>query len=268
MLQIVPIPAFQDNYIWAVHDGHVAAVVDPGDAEPVLRFLQAHDLLLGAIVITHHHGDHVGGVGDLLEYAPRVPDLSGALPVVGPAGEDIPHRTRALCEGDTVSFTAPDLTLRVLEVPGHTLGHIAYTGDIDGPVLFCGDTLFASGCGRLFEGTPAQMLASLDKLAALPAPTRVYCAHEYTQSNVAFARHVEPDSAPLEHWQEEVMRRRRAGQPTVPTTLAHEKRVNPFLRCREAVVRQRIRHHLNTVELQALSDEAVFAALRSWKDTF
>lgn len=267
MLQIVPIPAFQDNYIWAVHDGHVAAVVDPGDAEPVLRFLQVHDLLLGAIVITHHHGDHVGGIGDLLEYAPRVPDLSGALPVIGPAGEEIPHRTRALCEGDTVSLTAPNLTLRVLEVPGHTRGHIAYFGDVNGATLFCGDTLFASGCGRLFEGTPSQMLASLDKIAALPGETRVYCAHEYTQSNVRFARTVEPENDDIRAWEDLVIRKRAADQPTVPTTLTLERQVNPFLRSRVPAVRRQALHHAGR-DVAVASDTDAFAALRAWKDGF
>ncbi|TMS58602.1 hydroxyacylglutathione hydrolase [Imbroritus primus] len=267
-MQIVPIQAFDDNYIWAVHDGHAAAIVDPGDAGPVLRFLKDNALLLGAIVITHHHRDHVGGIGELLDYAPRVRGLDGVLPVIGPATEEIPHRTRAVEEGETVELAMPALTLRVLEVPGHTRGHVAYVGDVDGPVLFCGDTLFASGCGRLFEGTPEQMLASLDKLAALPAQTRVYCAHEYTRSNVAFARHVEPESVAIAQWQEEVARLRQAGQPTVPTTLAHEKRVNPFLRSREDSVRRNVMMHERMTSDAGISDAAMFGALRRWKDGF
>ncbi|XQU70211.1 hypothetical protein OJJOAM_002942 [Cupriavidus sp. H18C1] len=180
MLRVEPIPAFQDNYIWAIDDGHAAAVVDPGEAAPVLAYLARAGLVLGAIVITHHHGDHQGGVAELLAAWPTGPD-GEPVPVIGPAAERIGHRTRAVREGDEVELKAPALRLRVLEVPGHTAGHIAYTGELPGigPVVFCGDTMFASGCGRLFEGTPAQMLASLDKLAALPDATRVYCAHEY-----------------------------------------------------------------------------------------
>lgn len=267
-MQIVPIQAFEDNYIWAIHDGHTAAIVDPGDAGPVLRFLAENALLLGAIVITHHHRDHVGGIGALLEYAPRVRGLAGALPVIGPGTEDIPHRTRAVEEGEIVEVATPALTLRVLEVPGHTLGHVAYVSDINGPVVFCGDTLFASGCGRLFEGTAEQMLASLDKLAALAGETRMYCAHEYTRSNVAFARHVEPGSVVLAQWQEEVARCRQANQPTVPTTLAHEKQVNPFLRSREDSVRSRVMEHTGAMEKSEMGDAEIFGALRRWKDGF
>lgn len=201
-LAVEAIAAFTDNYIWALHDGRVAAVVDPGDAQPVLRFLQARGLALGAIVITHHHGDHVGGVQALVEAYPR--DPSGApLPVIGPADESIPCRTQAVREGDTVTLSHPAATFHVLDVPGHTRGHVAYVGRLQGPdapaSLFCGDTLFATGCGRLFEGTPAQMRLSLSKLAALPPDTRVYCAHEYTAANVRFARAVEPATPRWRH---------------------------------------------------------------------
>lgn len=266
-MQIVPIQAFDDNYIWAVHDGHAAAIVDPGDAGPVLRFLTDNALRLGAIVITHHHRDHVGGIGELLDYAPRVRELDGALPVIGPATEEIPHRTRAVEEGEVVELSAPALTLRVLEVPGHTRGHVAYVGDVDGPVLFCGDTLFASGCGRLFEGTPAQMLASLDKLAALPAETRVYCAHEYTRSNVAFARAADPVNEAGQRWEAKVAALRAVDEPTVPTTIGHEQAVNPFLRSRDAGVREQVALHAG-VSGSNWSDADAFSALRSWKDHF
>ncbi|MFN7887233.1 MAG: hydroxyacylglutathione hydrolase, partial [Betaproteobacteria bacterium] len=182
---IEPIPAFADNYIWLLTQGKRAAVVDPGDPAPVLDALRARHLQLAAILVTHHHGDHVGGVSALA--APGVP-------VYGPAGEDIPCRTHALVEGDAIDVLGTRFT--VLDVPGHTRGHIAYyAAELD--ALFCGDTLFAAGCGRLFEGTPAQMLASLTKLAALPPATRVYCAHEYTLANLHFARAVEPDYAAL-----------------------------------------------------------------------
>lgn len=265
MLKVEPIPAFQDNYIWAIHDGHSAAVVDPGEAEPVERFLAQRGLALGAIVITHHHGDHQGGVADLLEAHPTGPD-GAPMPVVGPAGERIGHRTQAVREGDTVTLRHPAATFRALDVPGHTAGHVAYVGDLPGAghVVFCGDTLFASGCGRLFEGTPAQMLDSLDKLAALPGDTRVYCAHEYTRSNVRFAQAVEPGNADLAAWAARVDALRHADTPTVPTTVAHERAVNPFLRSRDPAVRGAVRAQGGDTS----SDAAAFGALRGWKDNF
>lgn len=266
MLKVEPIPAFQDNYIWAIHDGQHAAVVDPGDAAPVEQFLARTGLSLAAIVITHHHGDHQGGVADLLAAHPIAPD-GAPMPVVGPAGERIGGRTQAVREGDTVTLAAPAVTMQVLDVPGHTAGHVAYVGDLAeaGRAVFCGDTMFASGCGRLFEGTPAQMLASLDKLAALPGDTRVYCAHEYTRGNVRFARAVEPESAPLKDWEDRVDALRAEGRPTVPTTVAHERMVNPFLRSREPAVRESLRRQgAGKVD----SDAAAFGALRGWKDNF
>lgn len=270
MLKVEPIPAFQDNYIWAIHDGHSVAIVDPGEAAPVERFLADRGLALGAIVITHHHGDHQGGVADLLAAHPN--DPAGApMPVVGPGGERIGGRTQAVREGDTVALRHPALTLRVLDVPGHTAGHVAYIGDVDGPALFCGDTMFASGCGRLFEGTPAQMLDSLDKFAALHGDTRVYCAHEYTTSNVKFARAVEPGNAALAAWSARVDALREAGQPTVPTTVAHERAVNPFLRSREPSVRQAVQAQggkAGQIGAGEADDAAAFGALRAWKDNF
>jgi len=265
MLKVEPIPAFQDNYIWAIHDGHSAAVVDPGEAAPVEEFLAARGLALGAIVITHHHGDHQGGVSDLLAAHPTTSSGS-PMPVVGPAGERIGGRTQAVREGDTVTLEAPAVQFRVLDVPGHTAGHVAYVGDLReaGPAVFCGDTLFASGCGRLFEGTPAQMLDSLDKLAALPGDTRVYCAHEYTRSNVRFARAVEPGNHALAEWESRVDALRQADQPTVPTTVAHERAVNPFLRSREPAVRAAVAAHGGN----PANDAAAFGALRGWKDNF
>ncbi|AOZ07025.1 hydroxyacylglutathione hydrolase [Cupriavidus malaysiensis] len=268
MLRVEPIPAFQDNYIWAIHDGHCAAVVDPGEAGPVERFLAQHRLALGAIVITHHHGDHQGGVADLLQAHPLAPG-GGPLPVIGPAGERIGGRTQAVREGDVVALAAPALQLRVLDVPGHTAGHVAYVADDSalgdsGPAVFCGDTLFASGCGRLFEGSPAQMLDSLDKLAALPPATRVYCAHEYTASNVRFALAVEPANAALADWQARVQDLRGQGRPTVPTTIGLERAVNPFLRSREPAVRAALVAHGS----HPGNDAAAFGALRGWKDGF
>ncbi|MEO7160988.1 MAG: hydroxyacylglutathione hydrolase, partial [Polaromonas sp.] len=193
-MYLIPIPAFADNYLWLLHDGKRALVVDPGDAAPVLRALKQSALQLESILVTHHHADHTGGVDALRE-------ATGAT-VYGPATERIPLPSKPLREGDTVH--ALGLEFQVLDVPGHTAGHIAfYTPDMDGkPLLFCGDTLFSGGCGRLFEGTPAQMLASLDKLAALPGATRVCCTHEYTLANLRFALAVEPDNAELAAYQQ------------------------------------------------------------------
>lgn len=256
-MKLVPLPAFQDNYLWVLHDGRRALVVDPGDAQPVLAFLAQAGLQLQAILVTHHHPDHIGGLA-------QVRQATGAA-VWGPAREAIPGPCTAVCGGDDVQ--ALGLHLRVIDVPGHTAGHVAYFApDVDGsPVLFCGDTLFSGGCGRLFEGTPAQMLASLDALAALPGATRVCCAHEYTLSNLRFARAVEPGNAALAAYQQQCEALRASGQPTLPSTIAQERQVNPFLRTRELAVRQAARAHSGA----DIGDEvAVFAAVRQWKNEF
>jgi hydroxyacylglutathione hydrolase len=251
-----PLPAFSDNYIWAFAHGPDAWVVDPGDAIPVLAWLQAQGLTLRGILLTHHHADHTGGV-DALRSA------TGAA-VFGPAFEHLPEPVQRLSQGDAVE--ALGLTFRVLEVPGHTAGHIAYyTPDFEGaPLLFCGDTLFSGGCGRLFEGTPAQMLASLDALAALPGPTRVCCTHEYTLSNLRFAQAVEPHNPDLATYRQWCEAQRQQGLPTLPSTLALEKNINPFLRSREPSVVQAVQQQAP----QAHGEAGVFAALRQWKDTF
>ncbi len=256
-MKLIPLPAFQDNYLWVLHDGHRALVVDPGDAQPVLQFLQRDGLQLEAILVTHHHPDHIGGVD-------AVRDATGAK-VYGPARERIPEPLTRLAEGDAV--TVLGLRFEVLDVPGHTSGHIAYyCADVDGaPLLFCGDTLFSGGCGRLFEGTPAQMLASLDKLAALPAPTRVCCTHEYTLGNLKFARAVEPDNAELIHYSQRCEELRARDLPTLPSTIDQEKQINPFLRTRLPGVAQAARgFDAATPE----DDAAVFAAIRQWKNEF
>ena len=224
-MKLVPLPAFQDNYLWVLHDGQRALVVDPGDAQPVLAFLRESGLQLEAILVTHHHQDHIGGLA-------AVRDATGAQ-VFGPAREAIPGPLRSLAQGDRIE--ALGLHFEVLDVPGHTAGHIAYfTPEVDGaPLLFCGDTLFSGGCGRLFEGTPAQMLASLDALAALPARTRVCCTHEYTLANLRFARAVEPDNEELARYQQHCEELRRRDQPTLPATIGQERRINPFLRTRQ-----------------------------------
>ena len=222
MLNLVALPAFTDNYIWMLHDGRDAVVVDPGDAAPVHAALDAQGLQLAAILVTHHHPDHVGGVDA----------LRGRLrgPVYGPAHETIPAPFTPLEGGQSVTVLGQ--RFEVIDVPGHTAGHIAYVQADAGaePLLFCGDTLFSAGCGRLFEGTPAQMVASLAKLNALPAGTRVCCTHEYTLSNLRFAAAVEPANDALAAHTEACRTRREAGQPTLPSTLATERQINPFLR--------------------------------------
>jgi len=245
-----------------LHDGSHAIVVDPGDAQPVFDALARHKLQLAAILVTHHHPDHTGGVAAL--------HTATGAPVWGPARERIPEPYTPLAQGDIAEVLG--LRFEVIDVPGHTAGHIAYflpaaqTALNDAPLLFCGDTLFSGGCGRLFEGTPAQMLASLDALAALPGDTRVCCAHEYTLSNLRFAQAVEPANAELSHYNARCESLRAQGQPTLPSQLAIERQVNPFLRSREATVLRAVRAH---AELAADAAEAdVFAALRQWKNDF
>ena len=254
MLTVEPIPAFKDNYLWLLHDGRSAAIVDPGDAAPVLQALADRGLTLTDILVTHHHADHVGGVTELVRRCkPRV---------YGPAREDIPAREVALTEGDRIS--ALGVEFAVLDVPGHTAGHIAYHAPALGAV-FCGDPMFAGGCGRLFEGTPAQMVDSLGKLVALPGATRVYCAHEYTLSNLRFARAVEPDNAALAAREARCQALREAGTPTVPSTIAEERATNPFVRCDEPAVRATAER----IEAGAgASTTATFAVIRAWKNRF
>ncbi len=254
MFDVIQIPAFQDNYIWLLRKGAAAVVVDPGDARPVLAVLEREGLSLRSILITHHHGDHQGGVADLLEHHP-------AAEVFGPAAESIAGISKPLRGGDTVQLDSLGVDLRVLAVPGHTLGHLAYYG---AACLFCGDTLFAGGCGRLFEGTAAQMADSLSRLAALPDDTAVYCAHEYTQANLRFALAVEPGNLRLQGRAVEVAEARAKGQPTVPSTIGLEKATNPFLRCSEPEVVASVRRRT-----PAAGDQlTIFAALREWKNGF
>ena len=241
-----------------LHNGLQAIVVDPGDSAPVVQALKRLDLTLQAILVTHHHADHVGGVDALR-------DATGAT-VYGPATETIPEPLVRLAQGDTVE--ALGLHFSAMDVPGHTAGHIAYYCPyMDGaPLVFCGDTLFSGGCGRLFEGTPAQMLASLDQLAALPGDTRVCCTHEYTLSNLKFARAVEPGNAALLHYSSRCEALRAQNLPTLPSQMALERDINPFLRVRETAVAQAACGY----DTQAHQDDAaaVLAALRQWKNEF
>jgi hydroxyacylglutathione hydrolase len=254
MVQIHAVPAFQDNYLWVIEDGRNAAVVDPGDARPIAAFLDARGLALSAILATHHHADHVGGLGEL---AGR-----WKCPVFGPAGEAIEGLTTKLSEGDRIVVPGLGAEFAVLDVPGHTAGHIAYVGAHD---AFVGDTLFACGCGRLFEGTPAQMSASLAKIAQLPDSTRVYCAHEYTMANIRFALAVEPGNVRLQERNAREGAKRTRGQPTVPSTIADERTTNPFLRCAEPEVIDSAQRHAG----HRLSGPVeVFAEIRAWKNDF
>jgi len=268
-LAVTAVPAFDDNYLWLVHapaDPQQVLVVDPGDATAVKAALHAQGLVLAGILVTHHHGDHVGGVQALAAGA--------ALPVFGPGNEDIEGITHFVQGGDRVELPELGLSFAVLAVPGHTRGHIAYAGH---GAVFCGDTLFSGGCGRLFEGTPAQMYVSLGALAALPPETQVYCAHEYTASNLRFALAVEPDNAALVAYADEVAALRAAGRATVPTTVARERAINPFLRTTVPAVRTAAAGFAEEAGLAPSEastatsnndDIATLAALREWKNRF
>jgi hydroxyacylglutathione hydrolase len=255
-LSITPIPAFSDNYLWLISRDGKAAIVDPGDPAPVQRALAESCLELAAILVTHHHADHIGGLDALRS--------TGAV-VYGPRGEDIDGVDVRVGEGDRIEVLGMPFT--VLDVPGHTAGHIAYFCDaVDPPAVFCGDTLFACGCGRLFEGTPSQMLNSLDRLAALPAATRVYCAHEYTLANIRFALAVEPANAELQQRAREAAALRERGEPTVPSTMALELATNPFMRSDAPGVRAAAGERAGPAA--GGNRVQTFATIRKWKDGF
>ncbi|MEM9242540.1 MAG: hydroxyacylglutathione hydrolase [Pseudomonadota bacterium] len=257
MLKIKEIPAFESNYIWAIinSDSNDCAVVDPGDAAPVRDFVKTHHLNLKTILITHHHADHVGGVAQLCQ---DYDDLT----VYGPSKENIPCLTHPLQQDDQIELPLLKLSLNILDVPGHTKGHIAYYND---DCLFIGDTLFSAGCGRMFEGTAQQFGDSLNKLKPLRAATKIYCAHEYTLANLKFAKAVEPDNKAIDARISECQALRAANQATIPSTIAAEKMFNPFLRCDVESVRQAAEQHAGK---KLSNDIEVFAVLRDWKNHF
>jgi hydroxyacylglutathione hydrolase len=259
-MNLVALPAFDDNYIWMLHDGRKALVVDPGDAGPVRAWVEQRGLELAAILVTHHHGDHVGGLASLIAACPA--------PVWGPERETMPVAVTPVRGGMTLHIDAlAALQIDVIDVPGHTAGHVAYVvngPDEDSPILFCGDTLFSAGCGRLFEGTPAQMSDSLGRLAALPASTRVCCAHEYTLANLRFAQAVEPDNpaitahqARCQSWRDDLL-------PTLPSSIGLERQINPYLRCDQPQVQA-------SAALRGANPAdpvSVLATIRAWKNEF
>ena len=251
---LAALPAFSDNYIWLIAGGGRAAVVDPGEAAPVQRALTGAGLELEAVLITHHHADHMGGAAELAR--------EWDCPVYGPDAEHIEVVSVPLGEGAVLELPRLVARFRVLEIPGHTAGHVAYEGH---GIMFCGDTLFSAGCGRLFEGTAEQMYGSLAKLAALPDETAVCCGHEYTLANLRFAAAVEPDNRDVQDYAAECAARRERGEPTLPSRLGRERRINPFLRCGEATVRAAAEHWAG----KRLQDPVeVFATVRRWKDGF
>ncbi|MDR0248024.1 MAG: hydroxyacylglutathione hydrolase [Burkholderiales bacterium] len=258
MVVIIPICALADNFIWLIHDGRYAVAVDVGDATPLLEQLDALNLTLSAVLCTHHHADHVGGNAALAERYP--------VPIYGPESEKIPACTVPLHGGEMLMLPGLEMPCRVLAVPGHTLGHLAYAVETsEGTALFCGDTLFAAGCGRIFEGTAAMMWQSLSALEALSETTRVYGGHEYTISNLRFARVVEPDNAALIAREAAVQALRDAGKSSAPSTLAEERATNPFLRVDVPAVQAAARAYSGLPCVTALE---TFTALRAWKDNF
>lgn len=250
MLNIIPIPAFENNYIWLLHNNSDAVVIDPGDATPVIASLEKLNLTLTAILITHHHADHIGGVHDLLRFH--------TVPVYAPQYEKFDFRHIKLADGDAINLPEIAQSFRVMWLPGHTLGHIAYFND---QYLFCGDTLFGAGCGRLFEGTPAQMLSSLARLKMLNGNTEVFCTHEYTAKNIAFALTLEPDNASLLARKQQVQTLRNQHLPSLPSTIALELATNPFLRCNQSNI-------IKNSYAEKKDELSVFTAIRTLRNHY
>ncbi|WP_232849842.1 hydroxyacylglutathione hydrolase [Bowmanella yangjiangensis] len=256
MLSVSAIPAFTDNYIWCVHSAQQALLVDPGEAAPALAFLQKQQLHLTDILITHHHADHIGGLKALIT---AYPDVT----IHGLQSQHVPLVNHYVSPDNACTIKALELDFEVMLLPGHTVDHIAFYHPQVG--LFCGDTLFSGGCGRLFEGTPAQMFASLNQLATLPDDTKVYCTHEYTQANLRFALAAEPDNQALKDYSVWVDAQRLSNKPTLPSSIGLERAINPFLRCDSEQVRSQVEQYQG---IKANSPEDVFAGLRGWKDHF
>lgn len=258
IFEITAIPALQDNYIWAIHNGHRAVVVDPGEAAPVLAFLSARSLKLDSILCTHRHADHIGGIAKLREVY--------NVPVYGRRHPNNPHITHDLGEGDKLKLETLDIEFDVIEIPGHVDDHIAF---IAPGILFCGDVLFGGGCGRNFEGTPAQLHHSLQRLAKLPDATRVYCAHEYTAANLRFALACEPGNPDLDERIATTRQLRAANQITLPSSIALEKATNPFLRCAQPeIIRTLQQRGLTDTSEPDVSELGIFTAMRAWKNHF
>ncbi len=255
-MNIIPIPILSDNYVWTLLDTNqpTAVIVDPGEAKPVIHFLKQHELTLCGILITHHHWDHTGGIAELKNQYD--------IPIYGPANETIDGLSVPLQPDQIIQLKSFPLTLQVIGIPGHTLGHVAYYSP---GILFCGDTLFAAGCGRVFEGTAAQMYASLQKIAALPDNTKIYCAHEYTLNNLRFAEQVEPENKKIKERLVRVSDLRKKNLPSLPSLLKEEKETNPFLRCDSPELIANVEKHAG----ETLSTPVeVFTELRTWKDGF
>lgn len=254
-ISVHPIKALSDNYIWCLHNDQYCVVVDPGEAEPVLAYCKALNLRLCGILITHHHWDHTNGLPELVETFTNIP-------IFGPTNPEIKHVSHRLTQGDKIHLAELDIKLKIMEVPGHTLDHIAFYNE---DMLFCGDTLFSAGCGRLFEGTPSQMLASLTSLGSLSSQTKVYCTHEYTLSNIKFALTVEPMNQTLLQYEIWAKQQIKEGRATLPSAISNELAINPFLRCNSPEVISKVEANWQT---RYTSKDQVFAALRRWKDQF
>lgn len=262
-VNVTAIKAFADNYLWAVTRNNKAALVDPGDGDACIDFLEEKQLILSTILVTHHHADHTGGIKALVAYCQQ---KQWPLTIYGPANEEIPLCDVKLVQDDEIHLADLDIDFHVIDLPGHTLGHIAYFApEPIEPLLFCGDTLFSGGCGRIFEGSAAQMLSSLTKLANLPEQTKVYCAHEYTQANLTFALTVEPTNDALINYSKSVNELRANGQATIPTTIGLEKKINPFLRSHQHTIQTSAIQFNNNAQANSLD---AFTTIRRWKDQF
>lgn len=262
-ISITALNAFSDNYLWVISNGVNAALVDPGDADVCIKFLIKSQLTLTSILITHHHADHTGGIEKLVSFCK---EKQWPLTIYGPEKENIPYCDNKLSGSDIVNITELSIEFTTIDLPGHTAGHIAYFAKINNqPVVFCGDTLFSGGCGRLFEGTPEQMLQSLNKLKALPENTKVYCAHEYTQANLVFALTVDPENKDLINYKKKVDKLRSKNQSTIPTTIKVEKLINPFLRSHTNSIKVSAIKHNKNKETNTLES---FTTIRLWKDQF